>query len=870
LLRRFLALVTLFWFSVLLTACGGGGAGGGEATPTNNAPTASLIAAGDIRTEAGQLRASVGGTVRLDGATSTDPEHDPLTYEWTLVAKPAGSKVSASGAGRELAWQPDMLGTFTYALKVSDGKGASASRQVTIIVDNGAPTAGVVTTVQFHPVPVQAPAQGATLGASIVLDATSATDPDGDAVSVSFTIVTKPAGSAATLAVVGKTARFTADALGRFVVRVLGSDPSGAAFQTTYAFDVANRAPTAVLVANVSPVVLDAGQATVSASVGYDVLLDGSGSSDADADPLTRAWTLRSRPAGSQAVLGAATGATTTFAPDVLGDYVVVLTVTDARGAQSTYTTTVRANNRRPVARISTNATPQSLPFAPSVLVPQGTEVTLRGDASVDADGDVLTPTWFIDAKPAGSTAALSSASALNPKFVADVEGVFVFRLRVADPSGAFSDRTISVQVGTHAPVAVVDRNLVTAIAGGAVTASAAMSFDEDGDVLTYQWSVDARPVGSTAAILAANTAGVSFTPDLAGTYVLAVRVSDGKAASVAYVTVRTLAQFRSSVPLGFTPLDAKYSNWLDKMVITSDSPSTLRLVDPFAGGIAALPLPAPATSLQLSADGKLAVVLHQGSFSLVDLQALSVIRTTASGGAQTDAFVTNTGRVYLIGTTAGGFFTDRVAVFNGRTGASLVQPTILGSGTFYGMQHGILAGGLNKAFFISEGLSPSDISFFSIDPASGLVTASGDSPYHGDYQMASPLYLSSDDKLLFTVYGNWFRTDTLRYGGQLSGITRTMLGFSHSAAAQEALALPGMPSSATAYPYPPDLPSAYKRYTGALLLPQQDLALPTINGAQAYGRKIFHSANGSHVVLVQTGSARADGVGASYFVIAR
>ena len=865
--RRLLGFILTLFLSILLAACGGGG--GGE-TPTNSAPAAALIAAGDVRTEGGQLRASVGGTVRLDAASSTDPEQDPLTYEWTLVAKPVDSKVPASGTGRELAWKPDALGTFTFAVKVSDGKAASAPMQVSIVVDNSAPAAGVVTAVEFKPVPVQAPVQAATLGASIVVDATSATDPDGDPVSVSFTLLGKPAGSAATLAVVGKTARFTGDALGSYQVRVQGSDPSGASFQTTYSFDVANRAPTAVLVAQVSPVVLNAGQATVTASVGYDVLLDGSGSSDPDGNALTRAWTLLSRPAGSQAALGAATGASTTLAPDVLGDYVIVQTVTDTGGAQSRSTMTVRANNRRPVAQITTNATPQALPFAPSVLVPQGTEITLRGDASVDADGDLLTYAWAIDSKPAGSAAALSSAAAPNPKFVADAEGVFAFRLRVTDPSGAFSDRTISVQVGTHAPVAIVDRSQVTTVVGEAAQASAAMSFDEDGDALTYQWSVDARPVGSTASIASANTAAVSFVPDLAGTYVLAVRVSDGKAASITHVTVSALAQFRTSVALGFAPLDAKYSTWLDKMVIASENPNTLRLVDPFAGAIATLPLPAAVTSLQLSADGKLAVVLHQGMFSLVDLQTFKVVRTTGSEGAQSDAFVTNAGTVYLIGTTPNNWSDEKVTLFDGRTGARLPAPALPNSASFYGTQRGIFAGSLNKAFFIAEGLSPADISFFTVDPASGLVTASGDSPYHGTYQMRSPLYLSGDESLLFTTYGNWFRTGTLQYAGQLAGIDRGMLGFSHSASAQEALALAGLPSSMNQYPYEPDLPPVYKRYTGSLLLAQANLPLPTINGAQSYGRKIFHSGNGSHVVLVQTGTPRADGVGASHFVVAR
>ncbi len=56
---------------------------------------------------------------------------------------------------------------------------------------------------------------------------------------------------------------------------------------------------------NVAPVA-DAGSAQ-SAFVGSVVTLDGSASTDANADALTYAWTLASRPAGSTAALSSAT-----------------------------------------------------------------------------------------------------------------------------------------------------------------------------------------------------------------------------------------------------------------------------------------------------------------------------------------------------------------------------------------------------------------------------------------------------------------------------------------------------------------------------------------------------------------------------------
>lgn len=71
-------------------------------------------------------------------------------------------------------------------------------------------------------------------------------------------------------------------------------------------------------------------------TVGTEVQLDGSGSSDPEGGELSFAWTLTSRPSDSSASLSGANTAQPTFTPDVAGEYVVELTVEDGQGATST------------------------------------------------------------------------------------------------------------------------------------------------------------------------------------------------------------------------------------------------------------------------------------------------------------------------------------------------------------------------------------------------------------------------------------------------------------------------------------------------------------------------------------------------------
>ncbi|WP_426209600.1 PKD domain-containing protein [Massilia sp. TWP1-3-3] len=850
----------------VLSGCGGDSAPAPAARPAANAaPAPTVLLSGVFESSAvigADVSAIAGSNINLNGLTSTDPDGDALSYRWSISAKPAGSTLvlaSSSAGARNV--KPDVAGSYVFDLRVTDARGAYATKSARIqIKPNAPPVANIVVTASYTGASTTKPAQVLNVGAAVVLDAGGSTDADGDVVTTTWTMLEKPAASSAALTVAGATGRFVLDAPGQYKVAAHGADPKGAYSDTIYVFQASNRAPQTVVLASVSNEPGASGASTLSAATGYTVSLDGATSADPEGTSLSYAWSMVSKPAGSLATVSAASGAISQVTPDVLGEYVVKLIATDKAGAASTYTTTISVKNQRPSAAITGTATPLALPTGPTMRLPLKTLTTLRGTASVDADGDALSYAWSMASQPSASTAVLSSGSTPTVEITPDVSGSYVVLLRVTDPSGAFSEQTVTLEVGNYAPVAVIDKSRMTVLTGAPARASAALSYDENGDSLSYAWAIDARPAGSAAAIAAPAAAALSFTPDLPGTYVASVTVSDGKSSSIAYVQLRALAGIASAVTLDFVPDIVRQSKGLDKLVMTEKGGKSLRIIDPYTGVKTSVVLPAMAKAMQVSADGKLAAVLYEGALSLVNLETAAIVQTFATSGSQTDAFVTNAGRVYLIGQTGGQWVDPELWGFNGYTGANLNIDVPYGNGTFYGTQYGTFSETRQRGYLLSQGLSPAKVTYFDVDGASGKLIKAGDSPYHGTYAMSTPLFLSDDSSILFTSGGNYFRADTLLYAGKLS-VTGGIVSMSHSVAAQEALVVV---SSALGYE------PSYKRFTGALLFPDSDLALPLINSEQSYGLQVFHGASGGHVAVVQTGSRAQNAVSAKYFVIAR
>jgi hypothetical protein len=391
---------------------------------------------------------------------------------------------------------------------------------------------GTDATVNVAPTANPGPSQNVVVGAVVSMDGSASKDSDGGSLTFKWALIGKPIGSAASLTnPTYPNPKFTADLAGNYVVSLVVND--GKANST-----VATVSVTAT-VANAAPVA-NAGvnQNVVIAST---VTLDGTASTDANNDSLSYKWVLQSKPATSSATLAAATSAKPTFKADVAGTYVATLVVNDGKANSELAAVSILAS--------ATNLAPVAKPGVNQSVV-TGTKVSVDASASSDPNGDSITYRWSLLFKPAGSTATLSSATTASATFTADLAGTYLLGLTVNDGK---VDSPVVVLTVTAAklnavPVANAGTNQ-NVTAATLTTLDGTASTDADLDGLSYTWSLISKPSSSNAALSSTTSPKPTFTPDVAGTYVASLVVSDGKDRSpTAVVTV--IASGSNSAPV--------------------------------------------------------------------------------------------------------------------------------------------------------------------------------------------------------------------------------------------------------------------------------------------------------------------------------
>jgi len=436
----------------------------------------------------------VGSTVQLNGTGSSDPAGLPLTYSWSLVSVPTGSKAALSSTtAAEPTFVADKVGTYKVQLIVNNGH------------NNSTPSTVTITSQNLPPVANAGPPQTVYQGQTVQLNGTGSYDPAGLPITYQWSFVSLPSGSSATLS--GATTplpTFLADKTGTYVVQLIVNNGVFSSSPSTVTITTENSPP----VANAGP--------NQSVNVHSTVQLNGSGSTDVNGDPLTYAWSFVSIPGTSKAVLTNPTSVNPTFVADVSGNYVVQLIVNDGYANSAPATVTISTIYTPPVANAGSNQT----------ITVTGL-VQLNGSGSTDVNGNPLTYSWSFLTLPQGSTATLSNPNAVNPTFVADVLGTYVLQLIVNDGMQNSTPATVTISSSDVPPVANPGSAQMATI-GSIVNLNGSASTDSDHQQLTYQWSMLSEPPNSSAALSNATSATPYFTPDESGNYVVQLIVNDG------------------------------------------------------------------------------------------------------------------------------------------------------------------------------------------------------------------------------------------------------------------------------------------------------------------------------------------------------
>jgi hypothetical protein len=135
------------------------------------------------------------------------------------------------------------------------------------------------------------------------------------------------------------------------------------------------------------------------------------------------------------------------------------------------------------------------------------------------------------------SDGAITGRDQTNASFITDVDGTYVLRLTISD-SELVSEDTVQIIATTPnvPPNANAGADITIYLGETAILNGSASNDPDNGPAhLSYSWRFVAVPTGSQIGnkdIMGADTVSPSFTPDVAGTYVLELMVSDGPNAS--------------------------------------------------------------------------------------------------------------------------------------------------------------------------------------------------------------------------------------------------------------------------------------------------------------------------------------------------
>ena len=349
------------------------------------------------------------------------------------------------------------------------------------------------------------PDQLINAGDTVTLDGRSSVGFNDMPINYRWSFVEKPDGSTAELnnsTVVRPT--FVVDLPGTYVVELICSDISGDSVPDQVILSAEAVPPTA----NAGP--------DQSVTVGTTVQLNGSGSTDLNGLQLTYKWSFVDRPTESTAGLDDETAVTPTFMVDLPGSYKLQLVVSNSYADSTPDMVEISTEALQPVANAGVDQNVEIM-----------TTVMLDGSGSYGLNGLQLAYEWSFVSLPEGSVTTLQNADTMTPTFMVDVPGDYIVQLIVNDTLASSTADTVLISTSVVPPTANAgdDQTVPT---NTEVELNGTGSTDPQNYPLTYVWTIVSQPEGSDITLSGGDNATPTFTPVIAGMYVVQLVVNNG------------------------------------------------------------------------------------------------------------------------------------------------------------------------------------------------------------------------------------------------------------------------------------------------------------------------------------------------------
>ncbi|MFK8031220.1 MAG: thrombospondin type 3 repeat-containing protein [Gammaproteobacteria bacterium] len=302
---------------------------------------------------------------------------------------------------------------------------------LTLLVFNSFQTPALDTASADNEVPVAHAGEGRSvvIGEVVTLDASGSTDRNGDRLNFHWILRTPPGSGAQLSDATALQPHFIVDLLGDYFAELVVDDGKVNSVAKAVTMSTGNVAPVAVV------------SSGDTFGLGESFVLDASSSFDFNRDSLSYSWSLVEAPAGSRSRLNATRSAAPHFLPDVAGEYVIELVVSDGR-----------LSSEPALVRLHTEEKQLQADAGPDRRTYTGTSIQLRSDASSQEIDTSLNYQWHILHAPAGSNAQLNSAKSATASFRADVAGQYLVQLMTSSDEQSSAPNTMLISAYERSP----------------------------------------------------------------------------------------------------------------------------------------------------------------------------------------------------------------------------------------------------------------------------------------------------------------------------------------------------------------------------------------------------------------------------------